>query len=63
MPTTSEKITAIKENGYDIDFSRVFENAFENYKKIALISGIAILLFTLFILFVVLGLIADFRRI
>ena len=28
MPTTSEKITAIKENGYDIDFSRVFENAF-----------------------------------
>ena len=60
MPTTSEKITAIKENGYDIDFSRVFENAFENYKKIALISGIAILLFTLFILFVVLGLIAIF---
>ena len=60
MQTTTEKIATIKENGYDIDFSRVFENAFENYKKIALISGIAILLFTLFILFVAFGLIVVF---
>lgn len=55
MPTTAEKIAAIKENGYDLDFSRVFENAFENYKKIALISGIAILLFSILIFGIIIG--------
>lgn len=60
MPTTSEKIATIKENGYDIDFSRVFENAFENYKKIALISGIAILLFSILMITIAIGIIGAF---
>lgn len=46
MQTVQNRIAEIKQNGLDIDFSRIFENAFENYKKIALIGGLTILLFT-----------------
>ena len=60
MPTTTEKISAIRENGLDIDFSRIFENALENYKKTALISGIALLLFIRFIALVTIGLVVVF---
>jgi hypothetical protein len=60
MPTTTEKISAIKENGLDIDFSRIFENAFENYKKIALISGIAVLLFSIIVFGIIIGVMGIF---
>ena len=54
MQTTKETIAAIKANGYELDFSTVFTKAFENYKKIALNAGIAILLLGLLISFLAL---------
>lgn len=45
MNTTSERISEIKNNGYELDFSTVFNDSFENYKKIALNAGIAYILF------------------
>ena len=44
MPTTKETLENIKANGYNIDFGTVFNGAFENYKRIALNAGLAILL-------------------
>lgn len=52
MESVKNRVLAIQKNGYDIDFGRVFENAFENYKKIALIAGITILLFSIVILLI-----------
>ena len=49
MPTTKETLENIRANGYDIDFGTVFNSAFENYKKIALHAGLAILLMSIFI--------------
>lgn len=60
MQTTKDKITAIKEKGYNIDFSRVFENSFENYKKIALIAGITLILFSILIAIIAIAFIAVF---
>ncbi|SHH08992.1 hypothetical protein [Flavobacterium defluvii] len=57
MKSTLEQIEDIKRDGYSIDFSNVFNDAFENYKKIAVYSGIVMLVLTLvlFLLFTVLG--------
>ena len=52
MESAKNRVLEIQKNGYDIDFGRVFENAFENYKKIALIAGITILLFSMVILLI-----------
>jgi hypothetical protein len=49
MPTTKETLDNIRANGYDIDFGTVFNNAFENYKKIALNAGLAVLLMSILI--------------
>ncbi|WP_235831754.1 DUF2189 domain-containing protein [Flavobacterium rhamnosiphilum] len=38
--TTQDRIEEIKKNGYTLDFGNVFNHAFENYKKIALYSGL-----------------------
>ena len=45
MNTTKDKIEKISTNGYELDFGTVFENAFENYKKIALYAGLMLLVF------------------
>lgn len=45
MKTISEKITDLKKNGYELQFETVFNKAFENYKKIAIYAGLAILVF------------------
>ena len=45
MENVNEKIATIQENGYEIDFSTVFNKAIENYKKIALIAGLAFIVF------------------
>jgi hypothetical protein len=37
------RIDYIKSNGYQLDFSTVFESAFKNYKKIALYAGLMLL--------------------
>lgn len=38
------------ENGYSLDFGIIFEKTFENYKKIALLAGVTILLLVLLFL-------------
>ncbi|MCV9933347.1 hypothetical protein OIU80_13735 [Flavobacterium sp. LS1R47] len=45
MNPTQQRIEEIKKNGYQLDFSNVFNHAFENYKKIALYAGLIILVF------------------
>jgi hypothetical protein len=43
MKSTLNQIEDIKNNGYSLDFSNVFNHAFENYKKIALYAGLILL--------------------
>jgi hypothetical protein len=45
MESTKKRIEEIKNNGYELDFSDVFNHAFENYKKIALYAGLALFVF------------------
>lgn len=47
--TTSKKnkIEAICNQGYQLDFGIVFDSAFENYKKIALYAGLMLLVFSI----------------
>lgn len=52
MNLTRERLQDIEQNGYQLDFSNVFNHAFENYKKIALYAGLVLFIFT--VLFVVL---------
>lgn len=47
MKSTLDQIEDIKRNGYSLDFATVFNHAYENYKKIALYSGLIILVFTI----------------
>lgn len=53
MKSTAEKLIEIEENGYPLDFGTVFNQAFENYKKIALLVGgvilVLIFVFTLLV--------------
>ncbi|MDR7372124.1 hypothetical protein [Flavobacterium aquidurense] len=53
MKSTTDQIEDIKNHGYSLDFSTIFNHAFENYKKIALYAGLIILVFT-FIFFIAL---------
>ena len=43
--TTQNRISEIKQNGYELDFGNVFNHAFENYKKIALYGGLIFFVF------------------
>jgi hypothetical protein len=45
--TQKDRIEELKNNGYQLDFGTVFENAFENYKKIALYAGLMLLVFSI----------------
>lgn len=47
MKSTLTQIEDIKRNGYSLDFATVFNHAFENYKKIALYSGLILLVFAI----------------
>jgi hypothetical protein len=47
MKSTLNQIEDIKKNGFSLDFATVFNHAFENYKKIALYSGLIILVFSI----------------
>lgn len=51
MKSTSDQIEDIKNHGYTLDFSTVFNHAFENYKKITLYSGLIILVFSIIFMF------------
>lgn len=47
MSSTLNQIEEIKNNGYSLDFSNVFNHAFENYKKIALYAGLILLIISI----------------
>lgn len=47
--TIKAKIEEISSKGYPLDFGTVFENAFENYKKIVLYAGLMLLVFSIVI--------------
>lgn len=47
MKSTPDQIKDIKNHGYTLDFSNVFNHAFENYKKIALYAGLILLVFSI----------------
>ncbi|WP_269227692.1 hypothetical protein [Flavobacterium eburneipallidum] len=47
MNATKERIERIKTNGYELDFGSVFEQAFENYKKIVVYAGLMFLVFSI----------------
>lgn len=51
MKSTLDQIEDIKNHGYSLDFSTVFNHAFENYKKIALYFGLIILVFSVIFFF------------
>jgi hypothetical protein len=54
-----DRIEEISNYGYQLDFGKVFDAAFENYKKIALYAGLMLLVFSILISIVMLaGLIA-----
>lgn len=55
MKSTLAQIEDIKKNGYSLDFATVFNHAFENYKKIALYSGLIILVFSIIAAMVFMG--------
>lgn len=57
MKSTLDQIEDIKKNGYTIDFGTTFNYAFENYKKIALYSGLIIIVLTAVLFAVGLGLV------
>jgi uncharacterized membrane protein len=58
MKSTLDQIEDIKNNGYSLDFSNVFNHAFENYKKIALYAGLILLVFSILAIFLFGGVIA-----
>ncbi|MEO8534839.1 MAG: hypothetical protein ABI441_13865 [Flavobacterium sp.] len=51
MKSTLDQIEDIRKNGYSLDFSNVFNHAFENYKKIALYAGLILLVFSILAFF------------
>jgi hypothetical protein len=51
MKSTLDQIEDIRRNGYSLDFSNVFNHAFENYKKIALYAGLILLVFSIIAIF------------
>ena len=56
MKTTQEKLNEIKTSGYEFSFGQVFEQTFENYKKIALLGGAVIFVFFAVIMVLSIGL-------
>ncbi|MCV2483459.1 hypothetical protein OD917_00880 [Flavobacterium sp. SH_e] len=60
MKSTLNQIEEIKKNGYSLDFATVFNHAFENYKKIALYSGLIILVFSIIACIAIIGVAVAF---
>jgi hypothetical protein len=44
MKNTKQRLREIKENGYELNFNDVFNESFENYKKIAMSGGLTFLI-------------------
>ena len=59
MELFNQKMADLKINGFELKFEDVFNKAFENYKKIALYAGLAILIFGfLFVFLAAIGVIS-----
>ncbi|UQD56747.1 hypothetical protein [Flavobacterium sp. K5-23] len=56
----TNRIEEIKANGYQLDFANVFNQAFENYKKIALYAGLMIFVFSILLVAVIATLTLSF---
>jgi len=56
MNPTIEKMEQLRKQGYKLDFGEVLEQTFVNYKKIALISGLVVLLLFFIFFAAILGL-------
>ena len=57
---TEKQLELIKEYGYELDFSATFNQAFENYKKIALLVGAIILVLVAFFTIIIGGIAGVF---
>ncbi|SHG66239.1 hypothetical protein SAMN05443549_105268 [Flavobacterium fluvii] len=55
MKNVKDRIAEITTKGYELDFGTVFENAFENYKKIAVYAGSMLLIFTFLFIILLFG--------
>lgn len=55
MKSTLEQVQEIKKQGYHLDLGDVISQTFENFKKIALLSGAVIIVMTIVLLMVTLG--------
>ena len=53
MNTVKNRIEEIKKQGYNFDFSVTFNHAFETYKKIAAMAGLAFMLFAILLSIIV----------
>lgn len=60
MKSTLDQIENIKKNGYSLNFATTFDHAFENYKKIAVYSGLIFLVFSIIVAIAYLGTIAAY---
>lgn len=60
MKTTLQRLEEIRSNGYRLDFGEAINETFDNYKKIALLAGAVILLFTIGVLVIFGGFAAVF---
>jgi len=53
--STQQQLAEIKKYGYNIDFSDIFNKSLETYKKIALLAGVVLILFSVVVLSIVFG--------
>lgn len=53
MNLKKDRIEEIVRNGYQLDFEKVFNKAFENYKKIALYAGLMIFVFMVILMAII----------
>lgn len=60
MKSTLQRLEEISRNGYRLDLGEAINDTFENYKKIALLAGAVILLFTIAVLVIFGGFAAVF---
>lgn len=51
MESTQKRLEQIKSEGYQIDFSYTFNDAFDIYKRIALMAGLAFIVFAIVLAF------------
>lgn len=55
-----KRIDEVTQRGYHLDFGKIIEDSFENYKKIAVTAGLAFLLIMVFVIAIAIGVAALF---